>query len=123
GLAQLHQLRGRVGRSHHQAYAYVLTPNQKDMTPDAEKRLDAIMAASTLGAGFTLASHDLEIRGAGEILGEEQTGHLQKIGFTLYTEMLDEAVKAIREGRTPNIDLVMQSGSEINLRVPALIPE
>ncbi|MDP2285488.1 MAG: helicase-related protein, partial [Pseudohongiella sp.] len=123
GLAQLHQLRGRVGRSHHQAYAYLLTPPPKALTPDAEKRLDAISAASTLGAGFTLASHDLEIRGAGEILGEEQTGHLQKIGFTLYTEMLEEAVKAIREGRTPNIDLVMQSGSEINLRVPALIPE
>ncbi|MBU2097348.1 MAG: transcription-repair coupling factor, partial [Gammaproteobacteria bacterium] len=123
GLAQLHQLRGRVGRSHHQAYAYLLTPPPKALSTDAEKRLDAIMAASTLGAGFTLASHDLEIRGAGEILGEEQTGHLQKIGFTLYTEMLDEAVKAIREGRTPNIDLVMQSGSEINLRVPALIPE
>jgi len=123
GLAQLHQLRGRVGRSHHQAYAYLLTPPPKAMSTDAHKRLDAIMAASTLGAGFTLASHDLEIRGAGEILGEEQTGHMQKIGFTLYTEMLDEAVKAIREGRTPNIDLVLQSGSEINMRVPALIPE
>jgi len=123
GLAQLHQLRGRVGRSHHQAYAYLLTPPHKAMTADALKRLDAITAANTLGAGFTLASHDLEIRGAGEILGEEQTGHMQKIGFTLYTEMLDEAVKAIREGRTPNIDLVLQSGSEINLRVPALIPE
>ncbi len=123
GLAQLHQLRGRVGRSHHQAYAYLLTPPQKSMSADANKRLDAITAASTLGAGFTLASHDLEIRGAGEILGEEQTGHMQKIGFTLYTEMLEEAVKAIREGRTPNIDLVLQSGSEINLRVPALIPE
>ena len=123
GLAQLHQLRGRVGRSHHQAYAYLLTPPPKVLSTDAEKRLDAIMAASTLGAGFTLASHDLEIRGAGEILGEEQTGHLQKIGFTLYTEMLDEAVKAIREGRTPNIDLVMQSGCEVSLRVPALIPE
>jgi len=123
GLAQLHQLRGRVGRSHHQAYAYLLTPPPRAMSTDANKRLEAIMAASTLGAGFTLASHDLEIRGAGEILGEEQTGHMQKIGFTLYTEMLDEAVKAIREGRTPNIDLVLQSGSEINLRVPALIPE
>ena len=123
GLAQLHQLRGRVGRSHHQAYAYLLTPPPKALSTDAQKRLEAIMAASTLGAGFTLASHDLEIRGAGEILGEEQTGHLQKIGFTLYTEMLGEAVKAMREGRTPNIDLVLQSGSEINLRVPALIPE
>jgi transcription-repair coupling factor (superfamily II helicase) len=123
GLAQLHQLRGRVGRSHHQAYAYLLTPPPKSLSAEAEKRLEAISAASTLGAGFTLASHDLEIRGAGEILGEEQTGHLQKIGFTLYTEMLEEAVRAIREGRTPNIDLVLQSGSEINLRVPALIPE
>lgn len=123
GLAQLHQLRGRVGRSHHQAYAYLLIPNQKSMTPDAVKRIDAISAASTLGAGFTLASHDLEIRGAGEILGEEQTGHLQKIGFTLYTEMLEEAVKAIREGRTPNIETALQSGVEITLRVPALIPE
>ena len=123
GLAQLHQLRGRVGRSHHQAYAYLLTPPPKALSTDAQKRLEAIMAASTLGAGFTLASHDLEIRGAGEILGEEQTGHLQKIGFTLYTEMLEEAVKAMREGRTPNIDLVLQGGSEINLRVPALIPE
>ncbi|HBN16371.1 MAG TPA: transcription-repair coupling factor, partial [Pseudohongiella sp.] len=123
GLAQLHQLRGRVGRSHHQAYAYLLTPPPKALSTDAQKRLEAIIAASTLGAGFTLASHDLEIRGAGEILGEEQTGHMQKIGFTLYTEMLDEAVKAMREGRTPNIDLVLQSGSEINLRVPALIPD
>ncbi|ALO46521.1 transcription-repair coupling factor [Pseudohongiella spirulinae] len=123
GLAQLHQLRGRVGRSHHQAYAYLLTPPPKSLSTDAQKRLEAIMAASTLGAGFTLASHDLEIRGAGEILGEEQTGHMQKIGFTLYTEMLDEAVKAMREGRSPNVDLVLQSGSEINLRVPALIPE
>jgi len=123
GLAQLHQLRGRVGRSHHQAYAYLLTPPPKALSTDAEKRLEAISAASTLGAGFTLASHDLEIRGAGEILGEEQTGHLQKIGFTLYTEMLEEAVQAIREGRTPNIDHVLQSSCEINLRVPALIPE
>ena len=123
GLAQLHQLRGRVGRSHHQAYAYLLTPNQKDMTSDAVKRIEAISAASTLGAGFTLASHDLEIRGAGEILGEEQTGHLQKIGFTLYTEMLEEAVKAIREGRTPNIEAALSNISEVNLRIPALIPE
>jgi transcription-repair coupling factor (superfamily II helicase) len=123
GLAQLHQLRGRVGRSHHQAYAYMLTPNPKAMSADAVKRIEAISAASALGAGFTLASHDLEIRGAGEFLGEEQTGHLQKIGFTLYTEMLDEAVKAIREGRTPNIDASLNNISEINLRIPALIPE
>ncbi len=124
GLAQLHQLRGRVGRSHHQAYAYLLTPNKNNMTPDAIKRIEAISAASTLGAGFTLASHDLEIRGAGEFLGEEQTGHLQRIGFTLYTEMLEEAVKAIREGRTPNIEAALQNASsEVNLRIPALIPE
>ncbi|MDX1489799.1 MAG: transcription-repair coupling factor [Pseudohongiellaceae bacterium] len=123
GLAQLHQLRGRVGRSHHQAYAYMLTPNPKAMSADALKRIEAISAANTLGAGFTLASHDLEIRGAGEFLGEEQTGHIQKIGFTLYTEMLDEAVKAIREGRTPNIEASLNSMSEINLRIPALIPE
>lgn len=123
GLAQLHQLRGRVGRSHHQAYAYLLTPSKKNMTGDALKRIEAISAASTLGAGFTLASHDLEIRGAGEILGDEQTGHMQKIGFTLYTEMLDEAVKAIREGRVPNIEASLQNNSEVNLRIPALIPE
>jgi transcription-repair coupling factor (superfamily II helicase) len=123
GLAQMHQLRGRVGRSHHQAYAYLLTPNPKNMTPDAVKRIEAISAASTLGAGFTLASHDLEIRGAGEILGEEQTGHMQKIGFSLYTEMLDEAVRAIKEGRTPNIEASLHNISEINLRIPALITE
>jgi len=122
GLAQLHQLRGRVGRSHHQAYAYLLTPPWKSMTDDARKRIEAISAANTLGAGFTLASHDLEIRGAGEILGDEQTGHIQKIGFTLYTEMLEQAVKAIREGRSPDIDFT-QTGSEVNLRVPALIPD
>ncbi len=122
GLAQLHQLRGRVGRSHHQAYAYMLTPPWKSMTEDARKRIEAISAANTLGAGFTLASHDLEIRGAGEILGDEQTGHIQKIGFTLYTEMLEQAVQAIREGRSPDIDFT-QSGSEVNLRIPALIPD
>ncbi len=123
GLAQLHQLRGRVGRSHHQAYAYLLTPSKNNMTPDALKRIEAISAASTLGAGFTLASHDLEIRGAGEFLGDEQTGHIQKIGFSLYTEMLEEAVKAIREGRTPSIEGSLQHVSEVNLRVPALISE
>ncbi|MGJ8690068.1 MAG: transcription-repair coupling factor [Gammaproteobacteria bacterium] len=123
GLAQMHQLRGRVGRSHHQAYAYLLTPSKNNMTADALKRIEAISMASTLGAGFTLASHDLEIRGAGEILGDEQTGHIQKIGFTLYTDMLDEAVKAIREGRTPNSDAALQNNSEVNLRIPALIPE
>lgn len=123
GLAQLHQLRGRVGRSHHQAYAYLLLPNQGRLAPDAHKRIDAIAAASTLGAGFTLASHDLEIRGAGELLGEEQSGHMQKIGFSLYTEMLEETVNAIKAGRTPALDFELDKSIDINLRIPALIPE
>ncbi|GAA5523491.1 transcription-repair-coupling factor [Microbulbifer aestuariivivens] len=124
GLAQLHQLRGRVGRSHHQAYAYLLTPNKRTMTSDAIKRLEAISEAQDLGAGFTLATHDLEIRGAGELLGEEQSGQIQSVGFNLYMEMLDRAVKAIREGRTPNIDEPLESPTvDVNLRVPALIPE
>ncbi|USD19864.1 transcription-repair coupling factor [Microbulbifer variabilis] len=124
GLAQLHQLRGRVGRSHHQAYAYLLTPNKRSMTGDAVKRLEAISEAQDLGAGFTLATHDLEIRGAGELLGEEQSGQIQSVGFNLYMEMLDRAVKAIREGRTPNIDDPLESPAvDVNLRVPALIPE
>lgn len=124
GLAQLHQLRGRVGRSHHQAYAYLMTPNKRSMTNDAIKRLEAISEAQDLGAGFTLATHDLEIRGAGELLGEEQSGQIQSVGFNLYMEMLDQAVKAIREGRTPNIDEPLESPAvDVNLRVPALIPE
>ncbi len=123
GLAQLHQLRGRVGRSHHQAYAYLMTPHPKAMTKDALKRLEAIEEASTLGAGFTLATHDLEIRGAGELLGEEQSGQMQTIGFSLYMEMLDQAVKAIQEGKTPNLDKPLRGGSEINLRLTALIPD
>jgi len=122
GLAQLHQLRGRVGRSHHQAYAYLLTPHPKAITRDAVKRLDAISEAEDLGSGFILATHDLEIRGAGELLGDEQTGNLQTIGFTLYMEMLERAVKAIREGKTPNLDKPLKEGVEINLRLPALIP-
>ncbi len=124
GLAQLHQLRGRVGRSHHQAYAYLLTPPEKGLiTPDAEKRLEAIAMAEDLGAGFQLATHDLEIRGAGELLGEEQSGQIHAIGFTLYMEMLERAVAAIRAGKTPNIEQPLDTGVEINLRVPALIPE
>ena len=123
GLAQLHQLRGRVGRSHHQAYAYLLTPPGKRVSKDAQKRLDAIAEATDLGAGFTLASHDLEIRGAGELLGEEQSGQIQGIGFTLYMEMLEQAIEAIREGKTPNLDKPLQFGSEINLHIPALIPD
>lgn len=122
GLAQLHQLRGRVGRSHHQAYAYLLTPNQKAMTKDALKRLDAIQEASNLGAGFTLASHDLEIRGAGELLGDEQSGNMHAIGFTLYMEMLEEAVQSIKLGITPDLDKPLRHGIEINLNLPALIP-
>ncbi|MEZ5491811.1 MAG: transcription-repair coupling factor [Gammaproteobacteria bacterium] len=123
GLAQLHQLRGRVGRSHHQAYAYLLTPHQGKMSDDAHKRIDAIRAASALGAGFTLASHDLEIRGAGEFLGEEQSGHMQKIGFSLYLEMLEDAVESLRAGKTPALDYKAEKAIEINLRIPALIPE
>ncbi|HBO95191.1 MAG TPA: transcription-repair coupling factor, partial [Gammaproteobacteria bacterium] len=123
GLAQLHQLRGRVGRSHHQAYAYLLTPNPKAITSDARKRLDAIAQAHDLGAGFTLASHDLEIRGAGELLGEEQSGNMNSIGFSLYMELLEEAVQSIKEGKTPNLDKPFKQGSEINLRIPALITE
>ena len=123
GLAQLHQLRGRVGRSHHQAYAYLLTPPPKAITADARKRLEAISEAQDLGAGFMLATHDLEIRGAGELLGDEQSGQIESIGFTLYMQLLDEAVKAIREGRTPNAELPLSHGTEMNLRIPALIPE
>lgn len=123
GLAQLHQLRGRVGRSHHQAYAYLLTPDAKAMSRDAKKRLEAISEAQDLGAGFTLASHDLEIRGAGELLGEEQSGNMNSIGYSLFMEMLDQAVKAIKEGKTPNLDKPLKQGPEINLRMPALIPD
>ena len=123
GLAQLHQLRGRVGRSHHQAYAYLLTPARKAMTDDAQKRLEAIANAQDLGAGFVLATHDLEIRGAGELLGEGQSGQIQAVGFTLYMEMLERAVKAIRKGEQPNLEQPLGGGPEINLRLPALIPE
>nr|WP_254797318.1 transcription-repair coupling factor [Pseudomonas aromaticivorans] len=123
GLAQLHQLRGRVGRSHHQAYAYLLTPPRKQMTDDAQKRLEAIANAQDLGAGFVLATHDLEIRGAGELLGEGQSGQIQAVGFTLYMEMLERAVKAIRKGEQPNLEQPLGGGPEINLRLPALIPE
>ena len=123
GLAQLHQLRGRVGRSHHQAYAYLLTPDPKAITEDAKKRLDAISAADHLGAGFTLATNDLEIRGAGELLGEEQSGHIQAIGFTLYMEMLERAVKAIKAGKQPELSLALDQGIEVNLHLPALIPD
>lgn len=121
GLAQLHQLRGRVGRSHHQAYAYLLTPEY--ITKDAEKRLDAIAAADELGAGFTLAMQDLEIRGAGEILGEGQSGEMIQVGFTLYTEMLKQAVRDLKKGRQPDFDAPLGITTEIKLHSPALLPE
>lgn len=123
GLAQLHQLRGRVGRSHHQAYAYLLTPHEKRMTKDAKKRLDAIASLEDLGAGFTLATHDLEIRGAGELLGEEQSGSMSQVGFSLYMEMLDQAVVALKEGKQPSLNQVLASQTEIDLRIPSLIPD
>ncbi|HFC3196414.1 TPA: transcription-repair coupling factor [Neisseria gonorrhoeae] len=121
GLAQLHQLRGRVGRSHHQAYAYLLTPEY--ITKDAEKRLDAIAAADELGAGFTLAMQDLEIRGAGEILGEGQSGEMMQVGFTLYTEMLKQAVRDLKKDRQPDLDAPLGITTEIKLHSPALLPE
>lgn len=123
GLAQLHQLRGRVGRSHHRAYAYLLTPPKKTLTSDARKRLDAISSLDNLGAGFALASHDLEIRGAGELLGENQSGEIDEIGFTMYTELLGRAVKSLKEGREPDTGLYRPSETEINIHAPVLLPE
>lgn len=123
GLAQMHQLRGRVGRSHHQAYAYLFTPNFKLITKDAIKRLEAIESLEDLGAGFMLATHDLEIRGAGEILGEQQSGEIQSIGFSLYTELLERAVGALQSGKEPDLLSPVYQDTEIDLKVPALIPE
>jgi len=123
GLAQLHQLRGRVGRSHHRAYAYLIIPDRRAMTADAEKRLDAIASLEELGAGFTLATHDLEIRGAGELLGEEQSGQIQEVGFSLYTELLERAVRALKSGKVPDFDLVSEHDAEVELHLPALIPD
>ncbi|MCD6055545.1 MAG: transcription-repair coupling factor [Gammaproteobacteria bacterium] len=123
GLAQLHQLRGRVGRSHHQAYAYLLTHGEKAATKDAEKRLEAIASLEELGAGFMLATHDLEIRGAGELLGEDQSGQIQAIGFSLYTELLEKAVKTLERGETLDEIALSHTTCEVNLRIPALIPE
>jgi transcription-repair coupling factor (superfamily II helicase) len=123
GLAQLYQLRGRVGRSHHQAYAYLIVPPKRAMTADAVKRLEAIESIQELGAGFTLASHDMEIRGAGELLGEGQSGHMQEIGFTLYLELLERAVEALKAGREPELDRPLDHGSEIDLGIPALLPD
>jgi len=123
GLAQLHQLRGRVGRSHHQAFAYLLAPPREALTPDAEKRLDAIAALEDLGSGFMLATHDMEIRGAGELLGEEQSGQIQEIGFELYNDMLTRTVKALQAGLEPDVDNTMPPVAEINLHLPALLPD
>jgi transcription-repair coupling factor (superfamily II helicase) len=123
GLAQLHQLRGRVGRSHHQAYAYLVAPPMRALSADAVKRLEAIESLEELGSGFALATHDLEIRGAGELLGEGQSGQIQAIGFTLYNELLGRAVAALREGREPDLEDPFTHGPEIEIGVPALIPE
>ena len=123
GLAQLHQLRGRVGRSHHQAYCYLLVPSIKGLKGDAKKRLHAIERANTLGAGFMLASEDLEIRGAGEILGKQQSGNMQAIGFSLYMDMLERATKAIKAGKEPDLNTPLSLTSDINLHCSALIPE
>ena len=123
GLAQLHQLRGRVGRSHHRAYAYLTIPDQRSITSDAKKRLEAIASMDELGAGFTLATHDLEIRGAGELLGEGQSGQMAEIGFSLYTELLERAVKSIKQGKLPDVDGDTRHGADVDLHVPALIPD
>ncbi|HLA75190.1 MAG TPA: transcription-repair coupling factor, partial [Gammaproteobacteria bacterium] len=122
GLAQLYQLRGRVGRSHHRAYAYLIIPARRAITPDALKRLEAIESLEELGAGFTLASHDLEIRGAGELLGEEQSGQIHEIGYSLYTELLERAVNALKAGRQPELDQPLNYHAEIDLQIPALLP-
>jgi len=122
GLAQLHQLRGRVGRSHHQAYAYLLIPDETAITKDATKRLEAIQSMEELGSGFYLAMHDLEIRGAGEVLGESQSGGMQEVGFALYNEMLAEAVRALKAGHEPDLSAPLAATTEINLHLPALLP-
>ncbi len=123
GLAQLHQIRGRVGRSHHQAYAYLFTPNEKLMSRDAKLRLNALSSLEELGAGFILATHDLEIRGAGELLGEEQSGQIQSVGFALYSEMLEQAVKALQDGREPSLADLTQNECDIDMHIPALLPD
>jgi transcription-repair coupling factor (superfamily II helicase) len=123
GLAQLHQLRGRVGRSHHRAYAYLIVPPRTAMTADAVKRIEAIESLEDLGAGFLLASHDLEIRGAGELLGESQSGQIHEVGFSLYMDLLERAVQALKAGRMPELDRPLDHGPEIDLQSPALIPD
>jgi transcription-repair coupling factor (superfamily II helicase) len=123
GLAQLHQIRGRVGRSHHRAYAYLIVPAEQAMTADAQKRLLAIESLEDLGVGFTLATHDLEIRGAGEILGDEQSGQITEIGFTLYAELLDRAVQSLKSNLPIDFDQPIMRASEVDFHIPALIPE
>lgn len=123
GLSQLHQLRGRVGRSHHRAYAYLITPPKKAMTADAIKRLNAIESLEELGVGFTLATHDLEIRGAGELLGEGQSGQIHEVGYTMYNELLSRAVAALRSGNLPKLDRPLDHGCEVDLGAPAILPE
>ena len=122
GLAQLHQIRGRVGRSHHKAYAYLIIPSKKTITGDAKKRLEAIESLEDLGVGFTLASHDLEIRGAGELLGDDQSGQIQEIGFSMYNDLLERAVKALKAGKLPQLD-DRETRTTVDLGVPALIPD
>ncbi len=123
GLAQLHQLRGRVGRSHHQAYAYLLVDSMEGLTAQAKKRLEAIQAMEQLGSGFYLAMHDLEIRGAGEVLGESQSGEMQEIGFSLYNDMLTAAISSLRQGKEPDMAHPLGVTTEINLHTPALLPD
>ncbi|MFC1750706.1 transcription-repair coupling factor, partial [Pseudomonadota bacterium] len=123
GLAQLYQLRGRVGRSYHQAYAYLIIPTKRTMTADATKRMEAIESLEGLGAGFTLATHDLEIRGAGELLGDDQSGQIQEVGFGMYNDLLDRAVKALKSGEVPNLDQPLNQHAEVDLKIPALLPE
>jgi len=123
GLAQLHQLRGRVGRSHHQAYAWLMTPHPKAMTTDAQKRLEAIASLEDLGAGFALATHDLEIRGAGELLGEDQSGQMETVGFSLYMDLLENAVDALKAGREPSLEDLTNQQTDVELRMPSLLPD
>jgi transcription-repair coupling factor (superfamily II helicase) len=123
GLAQLHQLRGRVGRSHHRAYAYLIVPPRKQLTPDAIKRLEAIASLENLGAGFVLATHDLEIRGAGELLGESQSGELSEVGLAMFLDMLERAVAALKDGREPALDRPLAAATEVELHLPAFLPD
>src|SRR4029450_12297113 len=122
GLAQLHQLRGRVGRSHHQAYAYLMVPDVEGLTKMAAQRPDAIQQMEELGSGFYLAMHDLEIRGAGEVLGDNQSGNMMEVGFQLYNDMLSEAVRSLKNGEEPDLLSPLSVATEINLHAPALLP-